>query len=141
MKKNFALFLTRGMSLSKWDSIGSIEREVQPYIKLAEYFNKIYIFSYGVNEADKYSKLFPTNVKIVSRPKFLPVIVYSFLLPFIHYKKLKNIHFIKTNQMDGSWSAVIAKKLFKSTLIVRCGYEWLQYLERIKVSSLKKFSG
>ena len=40
--------------------------------------------------------------------------------------------------MDGSWSAVIAKKLCGGKLIVRCGYEWLQYLERINVSFLKR---
>jgi len=45
---------------------------------------------------------------------------------------------LKTNQMDGSWSAVIAKKLYKGRLIVRCGYEWLQYLERINVSFVKQ---
>ena len=138
MKKNFAIFLTRGMSLSIWNKIGSIEREIKPYIRLAEFFDKIFIFSYGVNDSEKHKKLFPNNVEIVSRPKFLPVIAYSFLLPFIHYKKFKNIQYLKTNQMDGSWSAVIVKKLYNGRLVVRCGYEWLQYLEKIKVSFLKR---
>lgn len=126
------------MSLSIWNKIGSMEREIKPYIRLAEFFDQIFIFSYGVNESEKYIKLFPNNVEIISRPKLLPVIVYSFLLPFIHRKKLKNIQYLKTNQMDGSWSAVIAKKLFNGRLIVRCGYEWLQYLERINAPIFKR---
>ncbi len=136
--KNFAFFLTRGMSLSEWDKIGSIQREIKPYVKLAEVFDKVYIFSYGVNESKRYANFFPGNVEIVSRPKFFMVIAYSFLIPFIHYKKLRSTQFLKTNQMDGSWSAVIAKKHYGGQLIVRCGYEWLQYLERINVSGLKK---
>lgn len=136
--KNFAIFLTRGMSLSKWDKIGSIQREIKPYVKLADVFDKVYIFSYGANESVKYANLFPINVEIVSRAKFLPIIIYSFLLPFIHYKKLKNIQFLKTNQMDGSWTAVIAKKLYRAKLVIRCGYEWLQYLEKIKSLYFKR---
>ncbi|HLP86287.1 MAG TPA: glycosyltransferase family 4 protein [Candidatus Paceibacterota bacterium] len=130
--------MTRGMSLSKWGSIGMLAREIKPYQKLAEYFNKIYIFTYGDNKDKTYSDLFPLNVEIVTKPKFMPVLMYSFLLPFIHSKKLKNTHIIKTNQMDGSWSAVISKKLFNLKLVVRCGYEWLDTIEKLKKSFFKK---
>jgi glycosyltransferase involved in cell wall biosynthesis len=138
MKKNFALFFTRGISLAIWDKLGSIDREIKPYIKHAEFFDRIFLFTYGVNESEKYSKLFPDNIVIVSRPKYIPVNVYSFILPFIHYKIIKDIQIIKTNQMAGSWTAVIAKKISKSRLVIRCGYEWLHYLEKLKYSWLKR---
>lgn len=136
--KNFGLFMTRRMSLFKWDKIGMLTREIKPYQKLAEYFNKIYIFTYGDSKDKLYSNLFPINVEIVTRPKFIPVIIYSLMLPFIYKKKLKNIQIIKTNQMDGSWTAVISKKLFNLKLIVRCGYEWLSTIEKSRKSFLKR---
>ena len=138
-EKNFGLFMTRGMSLGRWDRIGSLKREIKPYQKLAEVFKEIYIFTYGDSADLQYLKLFPENVKIIVRPQFLPSTIYSLLLPFIHGRVLKNIHIIKTNQMDGSWSAVIAKKLYHTKLVVRCGYEWLQTIEKAKKSFLKKF--
>jgi glycosyltransferase involved in cell wall biosynthesis len=137
MRKNLALFLTYGLSISSWDKIGSLNREIKPYIRLAENFKEIYVFSYGTKEALKYSKLFPNNVKIISKPKFFPNIIYSLLLPIIHFKILSKVDILKTNQMSGSWTAVIAKKIYKNNLVVRCGYEWLQYLEKVKASKLK----
>ena len=136
--RSLGLFLTKGISLSTWDRIGSIEREIKPYIELSKIFNKVYIFSYGINEAKKYLKLFPENIEIVSKPRFIPIIIYSFLLPLICCRKLKKIQIIKTNQMVGSWTAVIAKKLCKNKLVVRCGYEWLKYLEKTKASWFKR---
>ena len=135
--KTLALFLTYGLSISSWDKIGSLNREIKPYIKLVENFKEIYIFSYGVNEATKYSNLFPDNVKIISKSRFFPNFIYSLLLPIIHFKILNKIDILKTNQMFGSWTAIITKKIFKNKLIVRCGYEWLQYLEKVNTPRLK----
>lgn len=137
--KNFGLFMTRGVSLEKWDKIGSLSREIKPYQKLAEFFKEVYIFTYGNGEENRYLKLFPGNVHIVCKPKFLPSTVYSFLLPLIHRSKLSKIDILKTNQMDGSWSAAVSKKLYKNKLVVRCGYEWLQTLEKSKKSFVKRY--
>ncbi len=135
---NLALFLTRGVSLTEWDKIGTLQREIKPYQKLAESFKSIYIFTYGGVQDQKYKNLFPDNVYIVNKPILIPSLVYSFILPFVHYKKFKDIQISKTNQMDGSWSAVIAKLFFGSKLVIRCGYEWLQTIEKSGGSKLKK---
>jgi glycosyltransferase involved in cell wall biosynthesis len=58
-------------------------------------------------------------------------------MPFIQNKIFKKVDFIKTNQMDGSWAAVIAKKIFNKKLIVRCGYEWLSFIILGKRSRFK----
>lgn len=125
--KSLAVFFTRGLSFVRWDKLGMFEREIKIYQALSKEFKEIYFFSYGNDE--KYHKLFSENVKIVSKPKFVPSLFYSFLIPFIHYRILKNIDILKTNQMDGSWSAVITKKLFRNKLVIRCGYEWLNFIE------------
>jgi len=135
---NFALFFTRGLSLAEWERIGILEREIKPYIELARHFNKIYLFTYGGPKDKSYSGLLPGNIRIISKPEYMPALLYSFILPLIHKKCLKTVKIIKTNQMDGSWAAVLAKKLYGEKLVVRCGYEWLNYLEAAKSSYLKR---
>jgi glycosyltransferase involved in cell wall biosynthesis len=100
-----ALFLTRGMSLTKWEKIGSLDRELKPYLELAKEHN-ITIFTYGKDKPIKGLTILP--------------IWKSLFMKF---------DYLKTNQMDGSWMAVINKKLHGGKLIVRCGYEWLRLLE------------
>ena len=99
-----ALFFTRGVSLKFWKEIGSFDREVKPYQKLLDYFDDIYFLTHGKNE--------PKLEKI----KVLPVSCFR--------KELKDIDIFKTNQVSGSWNAVLAKKIFKKKLIVRQGRQW-----------------
>lgn len=134
---SLGLIMTYGLSISDWDRIGSLQREIKPYVELAKHFKQVYIFSYGHSESEKYSKLFPDNVLLVSRPKYMPVFAYSLLMPIIRFGVFSKIDIVKTNQMSGSWTAVIAKFIHKNKLVVRCGYEWLQYLERVKSSRFK----
>lgn len=136
-KPSFGLIMTYGLSVSGWERIGSLQREIKPYVELAKHFKPVYIFSYGYDESKKYAKLFSDNVTVISKPKYVPVFVYSLLMPVIHFRVFRGIDIVKTNQMFGSWTAVIVKFIYKSKLVVRCGYEWLQYLERIKSSQLK----
>jgi glycosyltransferase involved in cell wall biosynthesis len=102
-----ALFLTRGMSLTKWEKIGSLDRELKPYLELAKEHD-ITIFSYGDSDFIYYKTL---RVRPIWQSLFM------------------KFDYLKTNQMDGSWLAVINKKLHGGKLIVRCGYEWLRFLE------------
>jgi glycosyltransferase involved in cell wall biosynthesis len=135
---NLGLFFTRNISLYQWANLGLINREIKLYKELAKHFGKIYLFTYGDFRDQNYCGLFPENVYIITKPKFIPVFIYSFILPFIHINKLRNINFLKTNQMDGSWAAVIAKKIYRSKLIIRCGYEWLSFIERQNKGLIKR---
>ena len=124
MKKKLALFFTTGVSLKTWAGIGSLDREIKPYKELAKYLSEIYFFTYGDKKDLEYQKLLPQNIKIFPNRWKLPAKLYSFLMPLLYKKRLKAVDILKTNQMNGSWSAVITKWLFKKKLIVRCGYEW-----------------
>lgn len=132
--KTLALFFTKGMSLEAWERQGILEREVKLYRVFASEFKEILFFSYGGRKEKEYSVCLPKNILVVARPVFLPSMLYSFLLPFLHWRKLQNVDFFKTNQMYGSWTAVIARKLFKGILVVRCGYELLLFLKLAKKS-------
>ncbi len=131
------LVFTRNISLATWDRVGNLVREVRPYIELSREIEEIYFFTYGVKE-ERYGFLFPKNIRIISKPKFIPGALYMFLMPIIRAKHFRKLDIIKTNQMDGSWAGVIGKKIFKKKLMVRSGYEWLNYLKTTRASWWKK---
>jgi glycosyltransferase involved in cell wall biosynthesis len=136
--KNLALFFTRKVSLSMWHEVGMLPREIRTYVELSHAYKTIFFFTYGTKKDMQFANNLPQNIHIVCRPRYIPVTLYSILLPIIHRSVLHTVHILKTNQMDGSWSAVIAKKMYGGKLVVRSGYEWLQYLQRMKVSYLKR---
>ncbi len=136
---NFGFFFTRGFSLQRWEGMGILEREIKLSQHLAGSFNTVYLFSYGGSIEKRYQSLFPKNVIIVPKPSLMPLFLYSFLLPIIHWKKFRTIGILRTNQMDGSWAAVIAKLLFGARLVIRCGYEWLFTIEKLKKPFFKRW--
>ncbi len=66
--------------------------------------------------------------------------VKSFLVPFKIKHKLKNIDLLKTNQLMGSWIPIILKLLIKKPLIIRTGYDILEFSIKENKSLLKKLS-
>ena len=107
-----------------------LSREVMLYNELANYFEKIYILTYGGEEEKDYRKALAPNIELLCNRSGIPILIYSFLAPFIHRKELKNADIYKTNQMLGSWTAVIAKLLFRKKLIVRQGYQYSVTLKK-----------
>ncbi len=149
-----SLFFTRGVSLKTWVDIGLFEREKQIYETHLESgnFKKIYWLTYGSDDykiaknLKKQGKLH-SNIFVYSMPKFFNIpklgsYLYSLLMPLVNYKPLRNSSFLKTNQIDGSWSAVLAKWLYQKPLVVRSGYLLSQLenkLERCSSIKLKIF--
>ncbi|MFX0137362.1 MAG: glycosyltransferase family 4 protein [Candidatus Hodarchaeota archaeon] len=130
--KKLALFFTTDMSLKIWNDIGNLEREVKPYNLLAKHFEKIYFITYGNENELRFKEKLEKNIDVL--PKKLPLSskIYQFLIPLIFWKKLKEIDIYKTNQMGASIPAILSKWLYQKELVVRCGYEWLNFLEKQK---------
>ena len=122
--KTLALFFTAGVSLKTWYDIGSIDREVAIYNELSKYFKHIYFFTYGgIEEEDqKFKSYLAENISIIPKKYVSNSLVYSFMMPFIHRKILKDVDILKTNQMWGAWSAVLTKLIYRRKLVVRTGY-------------------
>ncbi len=139
-----ALFFTRGVSLRDWVDAGLFEREKKIYESHLDvgFFDAIYWFTYGSQDLEIAQQLkkegrLHSSIYICQMPLFfnVPKIgswAYSFLLPFVHYKELIASSILKTNQIDGSWSAVISKLLFRKRLIVRTGYTLSQLENKLK---------
>jgi glycosyltransferase involved in cell wall biosynthesis len=128
--KKLVLFFTAGMSLKKWSDGGMLSREVRIYNELAKHFDKIYFLTYGGEGENEYKNFLAANIEILPNKRRINLFIYSFLAPFIHIKAMKKADIYKTNQMLGSWTAVIAKVLFKKKLIVRQGYQYSSTLKK-----------
>jgi glycosyltransferase involved in cell wall biosynthesis len=113
-----ALFFTNNVSLESWQKTGNLDREVKPYQRLLNYFEKIYFLTYGNNEPE------------IKNIKVLPAIIFN--------KEFKKIDVFKTNQLNGSWKAVIAKRIYKKKLVVRQGYQWSVFAKKKNIVKWKR---
>lgn len=112
------LFFTNNVSLKTWEKTGNLSREIKPYIKLLDYFEKIYFLTYGKNEP------------AIAGIKILPASIFN--------KELKYIDVFKTNQINGSFVAVFAKIIYGKKLVARQGYQWSIFAKNKKVPFFKR---
>jgi glycosyltransferase involved in cell wall biosynthesis len=129
-----SLFFTRSISLESWILKGLFDREKLIYEEHLDQNNldKVYWFTYGSNDNKLSMQLkkegrLHENIEVFEMPKFFNIpkigsLIYSIFLPFYYAKVLSQSDILKTNQMDGSWSAVTSKWLYKKKLLVRTGY-------------------
>jgi len=137
-QKTLALFFTYSVSLREWQRVGNLDRELKPYIKMAEDFKSIYLITYGKNEDQNIVTGLPSNITVLSNKWNMPSFLYSLLIPFLFYKEIKTCFILKTCQMNGAWSAVLAKLLLRKKLVIRCGYEWYDFAIRDNKSIFKR---
>lgn len=128
-----SLFFTRGVSLEQWLKQGLFEREKLIYEEHLKQGNldKVYWFTYGSEDRKLANRLksenrLHKNIEVFEMPKVFNITkissyLYSFFLPFIYRKELQKSNILKTNQTDGSWTAVISKKIYGKKLLYRTG--------------------
>ncbi len=137
-----ALFFTFWVSARLWKEKGLLDREKLIYEKLIEKgpVDKVYWFTYGSTDKEIEGEL-KKGIEIINMPSIyrskIGQVFYSFLLPIIYYRILRSVDILKTNQMNGSWTAVIAKILFKKKLIIRTGFTWSKFKYRTSPVALK----
>jgi glycosyltransferase involved in cell wall biosynthesis len=119
--KILTLFFTYDISYKVWHTNGSADREINIYTKLLNHFDKVYFITYGKDDA-KFQEYLPKNIIILPKKYPVPNYLYSFLIHFAYRKEIKQSTWLKTNQILGSWSAILAKIFFKKRLIVRTGF-------------------
>jgi glycosyltransferase involved in cell wall biosynthesis len=129
MKKySLALFLELGGSLKEWDDVGFFSREILLYNELAKnFFETIYIFTYGNKQDLYYKKFLEKNIQIIPRGKhsgnYFINFLYELWMPFKYRNILKKCAIFKTNQNSGALAPSIAKIFLPSRkLVVRSGY-------------------
>ena len=126
---NLILFFTYSVSLKTWAETGLIDREILLYKRLVDKGVRVTFITYGneedYNYQDKLGNIVIVPYYAYTKKPCQKIIrfFHSFLLPFILHKKIKQADIFKTNQMWGSWVAILSKLLYLKKIIVRCGYE------------------
>ena len=115
------LFMTRGVSLGRWDRLGMLERETALYRRLMERGVRVGLVSDSYNDASRYRDRLP-GLEIRENRWRLPWKVYHRLTPRLHGRWLAGFDLFKTNQVAGSAVAVAAAKRHGTPLLARCGY-------------------
>jgi glycosyltransferase involved in cell wall biosynthesis len=125
--KTLALVFTAGISLQTWHDVGMIDREVAIYNELGRYFKRIYFFTYGEDD-EKFSHYLAENITIIPKRHIKNDLLYSLYLPFVHGQVFRQVDVLKTNQMFGSWSAALARLIYRPKFVARTGYTWSLFL-------------
>jgi len=145
---NVGLFFTYDISLSEWDRLKIIDRELKFYneiVKGSPDINYTFI-TYGDDEDLKYNnkypniEIFPIYLKIKKPENKFIRLINSFLIPFKIKKTTAHLDIYKTNQLFGSWVPIILKFLNKKPLIIRTGFDLLKFSVKENKNILKIFS-
>ena len=129
---NILVLFTYGISLKTWEEQGLIQRELKLYKKLLTLNPnlKFTFITFGDNEdleiQKKYDlkcfEIIPIYSKIKLSRNEISNLIRTILFIFKYKKKLKKIHLVKTNQLNGVWIAVVLKKILNAPLYVRTGF-------------------
>ena len=141
---HLVLFFSYGASLQYWQETGLFEREIQLYKKLESKGVHVTFLTYGDESDFKFSNQLG-GIRVLPaysgtyRPKSnFAALLHSLLLPWFFRKNLAEADLYKTNQMSGSWVALIAKLIHRKKLVLRCGYELYSFVYQQGASVLKR---
>jgi glycosyltransferase involved in cell wall biosynthesis len=125
-----SLFFTYPVSLKDWHENGLLQREIVLYKNLIkDYGIRVQFITYGDDsDYDFIGDVSEIEVipiySYIKKPKNKYIkLLQTLLIPWRFKQHIKNTNILKTNQMYGSWVAVLAKIMFKKPLILRSGYE------------------
>ena len=138
-----AVFFTWDYSLTTWHESGTITRELKFFKNIAKNKDASFsFFTYGGSSDIKLSSeynLYEVH-PIYSKSKYfknkLFRILLSFLIPFKIRNEIKNADIVFQNQLLGCWIPILIKKIYKKPLIIRTGYDMLDFAKKEKKSSL-----
>ncbi|HET7435649.1 MAG TPA: glycosyltransferase [Thermoanaerobaculia bacterium] len=121
--RSLAVFFSHGISLARWRAGGLMAREVGYYRELSRYAGPVTFVTYDTASAELAGDLATiAPFTALWNTLKLPYQLFGFLAPLLHWRRLRQQCVLKTNQISGAWTAVIAKWLTRRPLVVRCGY-------------------
>ena len=119
--------LTYGVSFKEWRNNGLLDREMKLYEKLSKERGVHFTFlSFGNSEDTNIVKNFnviPVYEHIKKRDGKIINFLNSFFVPFKLKKIIEKPDVIKTNQLMGSWVAIVFSLIYSKSLIIRTGYD------------------
>ena len=138
------VFLTFGVSFKDWQQSGLLKRELNLYKNLKKLYNVDFTFvSFGYEDDMELAEEFKV-IPYYTYNKYYKSKVKTFFQSIIFSWKLDNYTdqplLIKTNQLLGSWMAIIYKIKNKKPLIIRTGYDLYRFSVYEGKSRIKKIS-
>lgn len=118
---HLVMFMTAGMSLSEWDRLGMLDREVEIYRRLAGHLASVSIVSYGGSEDLQVAQRFP-EIRVICNRWRLPARLYESYLTYHALRPLKGRLITKTNQSHGGDFALRVSSKLGGRFVSRCGY-------------------
>jgi glycosyltransferase involved in cell wall biosynthesis len=128
MRPHITLFLSRSTPLARWDKLGLFERETALYRCLSRHVDMSIVSSGDEGELAYAARLGQMEILFNRWP--LSANLYSLLAPWLHRSALRQADIYKTNQFDGSWTAILAARLYGKPVVVRAGYLWAENYSR-----------
>jgi len=125
-KVHLVLFLSRATSLDRWNRLGILERELKYYRELRNHLGGISLVTCGGPEDLQYMSQLG-QIELLYNKWGLPANIYSILSVLLYWSALKTADIFKSNQLDGSWTAILAGILQRKPVIVRAGYLWSEF--------------
>tara|TARA_B100000900_G_scaffold416112_1_gene449185 strand:- start:10066 stop:11196 length:1131 start_codon:yes stop_codon:yes gene_type:complete len=137
-----AVFFTWDYSLTTWHESGTIARELKFFKNITKNKDTSFtFFTYGDSSDIKLASehnLYEVH-PIYTTSKYLKNklfrILLSFLIPFRIRNEIKNTDIVFQNQLLGCWIPILIKKIYKKPLIIRTGYDMLDFAKKEKKSS------
>lgn len=132
--RTLGFFTSFGGSLNKWEDESILDREIllpASFLRMGV-FDRVSIFTYSHHDVELLEQMARTDsvfskFTVLSPPNWMPdkkifKALYSIFGPIWHRKALREATVLKTNQISGSWSALIAKLITRQPLTLRFGY-------------------
>lgn len=128
-------FLSFGGSLAKWRKEGILSREIRIIVEYLRSgaFSEVFLFTYDPTDVAIIAELAHeepclANLRALPPPKPLKRAgklghaFYSLAGPLLHFSKIRRADLLRTNQISGSWSAMVAAVVSRTPLVLRLGY-------------------
>ncbi len=139
------LFFTYGISLLDWKTSGLLDREIYFYKYLNNKYKVKFTFITFGKIDDKTILNYPF-IDIVPVYEYLKYdknkymrFLRSFLIPIKLKKEIVDGDVLKTNQLLGSWIAILSKLKYTKPLIIRTGYDLYSFSKMNGKGYLKQF--
>lgn len=125
---HIVIFFTYDISIRDWVSSGLFDREIRLYKYLNDkYGHKFTFITYDEKNIDlndfSFISVVPVYTIIKKANNKMLRFAKSFMIPFKIKKLITNFDIIKTNQLNGSWIAMIFKIISNKPLFIRTGYD------------------
>jgi len=143
-KPTLLLCMTPRMSIEGWYRTGIAERELAPYREYVRRGWRVVVLDFGDRWTAPFEGISTANVRWFARFHF-PVPLVSrcmrllslCLLPLLSGRHFRCARVVKTNQSHLSWFYVLAARLWRRSILLRCGYVYGKNLEMSHGRKLK----